>query len=357
MAAVQLADIVDVEIYSAIAAENTPEKTDFFESGVVIRDPTMDAMATGEAELVNMPFWRDLDMDDEPNFSDDSDDTADTSKIVQGKQAAKRASLNKGWSAKDLVREMTMGQNPMDRIKARTSAYWVHQWQRRLIAATTGIYNANIQAANAGMDAGFGQQNDMVIDISIDNGVGVEANFFSRQAFTAARFTLGDHVDSLKAIAVHSVVYQRMIDQDDIDFIQDSKQNRAIKLYQGHRIIVDDSCPVIPTTSGGGLRYISTLYGAAAFGYGEGTPKVPVEMYRNPASGNGGGEETLWERKTWLLHPVGHSNLDAVNSVKESVADAGDGIWQNNSDLAEPTNWKRTHFRKNVPVAFLVTNG
>jgi hypothetical protein len=168
---------------------------------------------------------------------------------------------------------------------------------------------------------------------------------------------MGDHVEDLSAILCHSVIYQRMINNDDIDFIPDSKQERRIPLYQGHRVIVDDSAPVIATTSGGGFRYTTVLYGAAAFAYGEGSPTTPVEIDRNPAIGDGAGEETLWERKTWLLHPSGHSNLDVTNTAAESSGGAGDGLWQTIADLKLGTNWKRNHFRKNVPIAFLVTNG
>lgn len=350
MATVKLTDIIDVEIYEGIASENNPELTAFFESGVVVRSPEMDRLATAEAELVNMPFWRDLDPADEPNYSSDADTSAVPNKIVQGKMAAKRVSLNNAWSARDLTNEMTMGDIAMERIKARTSTYWVRQWQRRLIATSVGIYNANIIASDAGMDSGFGETDDMVFDISIDNGVGAEANFFDREAFTNARFTLGDHFGDLSAILCHSVIYQRMIDQDDIDFIPDSQQSGVIPLYQGHRVIVDDSAPTVATTSGGGIRYTTILYGAAAFAYGEGSPTTPVEVDRNPYIGDGGGEETLFERKTWLLHPFGHSNLDVTNN-------GGGGLWQNIADLKLGTNWKRNHFRKNVPIAFLVTNG
>ena len=348
MATVKLADIIDVSIYNDIEPENNPELTAFYESGVVVRSAQLDALAVNEAELTNLPFWRDLDPTDEPNYPTDADTSITAKKIVQGEMKAKRVSLNQAWSTRDLTNEMTMGDLAMERIKARTSAYWTWQWQRRLIETTVGLYENNILAANAGMDTGFGVTDDMVTDISIDNGVGTAVNFFDREAFTTCRFTLGDHYNDLSAILVHSVVYQKMVDQDDIDFIQDSNQSGVIKLYQGHRVIVDDSCHTRATTTGGGIRYLSVLFGKAAFAYGVGSPTTPVEVDRNPAIGEGGGEETLYERKTWLLHPFGHSNLNATNSA---------GNWQNLADTKLAANWTRNHFRKNVPLAFLVTNG
>ncbi len=350
MATVKLADIIDVEIYSAIAPENNPQSLAFFESGVVVQTPQMDTIATGEAELVNMPFWRDLDITLEPNYSSDADTRSVPNKIVQGRMKAKRASLNQSWAARDLTNEMTMGVDAMTRIKARTSFYWMNQLQDRIVATVFGIYKANIIAANAGQDAGFGITNDMVTDVSIDTGVGTSVNFFDSTVFTNARFTMGESVDQLRAILVHPNVRKRMQLNDEIDTIQDSKLAKTIEIYQGHRLITSDKSPVFATTTGGGLRYVTTLFGAAAIAYGEGAPTTPFEMDRDPSIGDGAGEDILYERKTWIVHPFGHSNQNVTNS-------AAGGLWQNLADTRLGTNWKRNFFRRNVPIAFIVTNG
>jgi hypothetical protein len=350
LATVKLADIIDVEIYEGIAPENNPQSLAFFESGVVVNSDEMNRLAVAEAELVNLPFWRDLDIGSEPNYSSDADTRSTPDKIVQGRMKAKRASLNKSWAARDLTNEMTMGADAMTRIKERTSFYWMNQLQDRIVAMITGIYKANIIAGNAGVDAGFGVTNDMVTDISIDTGVGTLVNFFDSSVFTTARFTMGESVDDLRAILVHPNVRKRMQLNDEIDTIQDSKLEKTIEVYQGHRLITSDKSPVFPTTTGGGLRYITTLFGRAAIAYGSGRPTTPVEMFRDPSIGDGGGEDILYERKTWLIHPFGHSNLNVTNS-------AAGGLWQNLADLRLGTNWKRNFFRRNAPIAFIITNG
>ena len=85
------------------------------------------------------------------------------------------------------------------------------------------------------------------------------------------------------------------------------------------------------------------------FAYGEGTPTVPTEVWRNPQTGHGGGEEQLWLRKTWMIHPFGHTNNNAV-----ATGASGN---QTLADLRNQSNWTRVLARKNVPMAFLVTNG
>jgi hypothetical protein len=105
----------------------------------------------------------------------------------------------------------------------------------------------------------------------------------------------------------------------------------------------------MPVIAGGtsGFKYTSILFGAGAFGYGEGSPAVPVEVDRDPAKGVGSGLETLWERKTWLIHPSGF-NFTSASVASESATLA---------ELRTASNWSRVFDRKSIPMAFLVTNG
>lgn len=350
MATVKLGDVIDVEIYEGIEPENNPEQTIFFESGVAIRSPELDRKAKLESEEVDMPFWRDLDPSDEPNYSSDADTRSTPKKVVQGSMKGRRGHLNNSWSARDLTSEFTMGDDPMTRIRNRTGTYWMWQWQNRLIASLEGVYNANIRASNAGVVAGFGETGDMVLDISVDDGGAItDSTRFNYDAFIDARFTMGERVEELNTILVHPTIHARMLKNNDIEFVKDSNSEKVIQIYAGHRVITSDNAPVVAVGTGTGFRYITTIFGAAAFGYGEGSPDTPVEIDRDPSIGDGGGEEILYERKTWLVHPFGHSNLSAT-------VNGGGGITQTLADLKLGTNWQRTHFRKNVPIAFLRTN-
>jgi hypothetical protein len=217
----------------------------------------------------------------------------------------------------------------------------MRQWQRRLVATANGVLADNV--AN--------DSSDMVYDASGATNGDITANtVFTRQNFTASAFTLGDGVDSLSAMAVHSLVYKRMVDNDDIDFIPDSMGQMTIPTFLGHRVIVDDN---LPSTAAGGAGagdtapfYTSILFGQGAFGYGEGMPDNPVAVERDEAAGTGGGIETLWTRKTWLLHPAG---------FKVGTAPAGNSY--TTTELAAAASWDRVVARKNVPMAFLITNG
>ena len=64
-------------------------------------------------------------------------------------------------------------------------------------------------------------------------------------------------------------------------------------------------------------------------------------------SGNGAGEDVLHERRTWLLHPTGFAfDPQAVAGQSATL-----------TELEQAAAWTRVIERKNVPMAFLRTNG
>lgn len=342
MATVQLSDIIDVVVYQDLPSVNNPEKTAFYESGIVTRNPLLDSIANASGKVAELPFWNDLDPDDAPNLSTDNPaDIAAPSKVAQGEQIGRKAFLNKGWSESDLASELVLGPKAMDQIRARIDTYWTRQWQRRLLATCNGVLADNI--AN--------DSSDMVYDAAGATNADITAtSVFTRQNMTSAAFTLGDRVDGVTAMAVHSTIYKRMIDNDDIDFIPDSMGQMTIPTFLGKRVIVDDTMPFTPAAGAAGgdaaARYTSILFGSGALGYGEGSPKTPVEIEREAAQGAGAGVESLWVRKTWLLHPAGFKTGTAPAANSYTLA-----------ELAAAATWDRVVARKNVPLAYLVTNG
>ena len=131
---------------------------------------------------------------------------------------------------------------------------------------------------------------------------------------------------------------------NDIEFIPDSEGKLTIPTYQGLRLVVDDGMTVTAGSTDG-FKYTSVIYGGGAFGYGNGSPKIPMELYRAPLQGEGGGAESIGERKTWLLHPSGFADTGTPAADSYSLA-----------ELRLAATWNRVVVRKNVKIAYLITN-
>jgi hypothetical protein len=339
MAVVQLSDVIIPEVFLDYGEVNSPERISYLQSGVVRTDAELDAAANRGGRITTMPFWNDLDATVEPNISTDNPaDVATSQKVGTGEMTVRICDYNQQWSAADLA-GMLAGSDPMRRIRARTDMYWARQWQHKLIAVGEGIRLSNI-ANNGG---------DMVEDISLSAAGSVtSANLFARPAFTSAAFTLGDRFDDVVAVAMHSRIAKTLTDEQLIDFVQPAGVPLPVPMYDNKYVIVDDGLPVIADTHNSGVfKYVTVLYGRGVFGFGEGAARVPVEVFRWPSQGNGGGVEELHLRKRWIMQPTGHS------FTSTTVA----GLSPTNAELALPANWSRQVPRKNVPLAFLITNG
>ena len=336
MATTQLSDIINVTVFQDLPAVDSPEKLAVFQSGAVVNSELLNQLADGAGKSAELPFWKDLDANDEPNQSTDNPNSKATpSKVSQEEQKTRKAFLNKGWSATDLANELALGATGIDQIRARDDTYWVRQWQRRLIASAPGVAAGNIASSSSDM------VHDVAVDAVADQSV---ATRFSRQNFIDAAYTMGDRVDGITAMAVHSFVAKQMAEQGDVEDVNDADGKLSHRTYMGRTVIVDDSMPVI---AGGtdGFKYLSMLFGGGAFGYGEGTPSVPVELERDASSADGGGLETLWTRKTWILHPFGYQHEGTPSKGSFTLA-----------ELRTAALWSRIVERKNVPLAFMFTN-
>ncbi|MFT7962808.1 hypothetical protein [Salmonella enterica] len=345
MAITTIGNIVtgNIPVLASYMTEDPVEKTAFFDSGILTPTPYAAEIANGPSNIANLPFWKSIDTSIEPNYSNDVYQDIATPRAIQtGEMMARVAYLNEGFGQADLTVELT-SQNPLQSVASRLDNFWQRQAQRRLIATALGLYNDNVSATDA-----YHEQNDMVVDVSATSG-------FDAGAFIDATQTMGDALmgnggEVLGAIAMHSFVYAQARKAQLIDFIRDAENNTMFATYQGYRVIVDDSMTVVGQDTS--RKFISIIFGQGAIGYGEGNPANPLEYEREASRGNGGGVETLWTRKTWLLHPFGYSFTSAVITGNGTETIARSASWQ---DLANATNWNRVVDRKHVPIAFLVT--
>ena len=338
MATTRLSDVIsDIVVFQDLPQVDGPEKTAFFDGGIATRNALLDQLARAAGKTAELPFWNDLDGSIEVNYSSDNPaSNATPQNLTQGEQIARKAFVNQGWQAANLVSEIAMGAGAMEAIRAKVDRYFARQWQRRLIAAVNGVL-----ADNVANDSG-----DMVHDVAAESVAAQDATTrFSQDAFIEAAYTMGDMVDGVTAIAVHSAVAKQITKLNGAEDVRDSEGNLLYRAYLGRRIIVDDTLPVVAGATDG-FKYTSVLFGPGAFGYGVGSPNKPVAIEESEAAGDGAGIETLWMRNTWLLHPFGF----------QQTGTPGNGLSFTQTELAAATSWDRVLDRKLVPLAYLITN-
>ena len=299
-----VADVIVPEVFNPYVVQQTAELSALYQSGIVATSDELNSLAASGGRLINMPFWNDLDGDDEV-LSDIA--ALDVERITSGQDIAVLLMRGKAWSVNDLAKALS-GDDPMATIGQLVAGYWARRMQVTLLSILEGVFAALSMAPNV---------YDTDDRISADNTI-------------LAIQCLGDAKSKLTGFMMHSAVEADLARQDLIDFVKDSTGSVEIPTYLGKRVIVDDGCPVAD-----GI-YTTYIFGQGAIGYGEGAAPVPTETTRDALSG----DDILVSRRHFLLHPRGVRWIDAA------VA----GSSPTNAELANPANWLRVYEPKNVRI-------
>ncbi|MCG5528597.1 hypothetical protein LRE06_09600 [Halorhodospira halophila] len=294
------------------------QRTALVQSGIAAGNSVIADQLRAGAHSFTVPGWLDL-SDDEANIaSDDPDQHSSPRGLGSFRQVIRKAFLHGSWSTMNLASEIS-GDDPMARIQQRVQAYWDRQIQKRLIASLSGILAQNLED-----DAG-----DMVLSTT---------DAFSAAGVIDAAGTLGDRMDDLVAVAMHSDTYRRALKSDLIDFIPDSEGSLSLPTFRGLAVIQDDSMPK------DGDDYTTVLFGAGAVGYAVAAPRTAdgTEVESIPSAGNGGGQQVLHSRLNVAIHPAGFSwTEDSVSGESPTIG-----------ELKDKDNWTRPVERKAVPLVF-----
>jgi hypothetical protein len=341
MATTTLSDMEIVpEVFTANVNLAALEKDAFVQSGVATVDGQVGQFLGSPigGQTISFRNINALDGSVEANTSSDvSANKAAAQKLTAVKSTAIVQSKNQIWSSMDLTAELN-GSDPLGAVEDGIAKYWTTQTQTVAIKSLEGILADNI--AN--------DSSDMVVDISVaTDGTVADSNRFSGEAFVNAALTLGDRLEDVTAIAVHSVIYGQMQKNNLIDFIPDSQGVTMIPTYQGKRVILDDAMTATSYgTSPVNVKYTTILFGAGALAINNGNAKTPFAIDRDELAGDGGGEEYLVYRQQSVVHPYGFKWLGASMAGESPT-------W---AELTDATNWDRVWDRKRVKMAFLITN-
>lgn len=305
MAKTKISDVIVPEVFNPYVVQRTMQLSALYNSGIISNNTELDRLATSGGSTINMPYWEDLNGDDEV-LSDGGALTPD--KITAGQDIAVLLLRGKAWSANDLAKALS-GDDPMAAIGDLVAEYWARRMQATAIKLLDGAFAAT-------------NMTNKVKDISAE----ATNNKINGETFLDALQLMGDAKDKLTGVIMHSATETQLRKNNLIQTELDSN-NKPISLFMEKRVIVDDSCPI---TSG---AYTTYLFGQGAIGLGNGAAPVPTETDRDSLAG----DDILINRKHYILHPRG---------VKWVGSAAGSS--PTNTELATGTNWSKVYEDKAI---------
>jgi hypothetical protein len=309
-----ISDVIVPEVFNPYVIQRTAELSAFYQSGIIARNPELDRLASSGGKLINMPFWEDLTGPDEV-LSDT--EALTVGKITAAQDVAALLARGRAWSVNDLAKALS-GDDPMAAIGDLVASYWARRFQAILIKTLDGIFG------NEATEMDTNQH-----DIS-SNPAAKDDDVISAKTAVDAIYKLGDNADKLTGFAMHSATVAKLTKDDLIETIPPSEGKPAVRMFLGKPVIVDDSLPVSEGV------YTTYIFGAGAFGWGEGGAPVPVETARDALAG----DDILIHRRHFILHPRGVAFRG--NQVS--------GPTPSNTELADYRNWLRVYESKNVRI-------
>ncbi|KLT73259.1 methyltransferase [Neisseria arctica] len=311
MAATKIANVIVPEVFAKYTIQRTREKSALFQSGIISDIPEAQLIAQRGGAGIVLPYWKDLDGDSEV-LADNKSLTP--TNIEAGKDVAVLHARGKAWGVNDLATALS-GDDPMGVIANLSADYWNRQMQKMLLASLKGAFSVDAMASNIH---------------NISGGSGAAA-VIGGEAIVDAAYKLGDEVNQITAIAMHSATAAVLAKQGLIETVRDADGVILYQTYMDKRIIVDDGMP-----NEGGV-YTTYLFGAGAIGYAEVPAPVPVETDRDSLAG----EDVFINRRHFILHPRGIKWAGAA------------GIAPDNAGLATKTNWSKVYDTKAIRIVAL----
>jgi hypothetical protein len=335
MAKTAVADVIIPTEFEKYAIERTAELSHFGQSGIVEHDPAFDEIAMQGGREVKMPFWKDLTATRQL-LSDSAPLTVN--KIFADQDIARLHNDAQVWSVNHLAKVVS-GDDPLQAIVDLVAGYWARTDEGLVISCLKGMFGAASMVGN-------------LLAIHSESVAGTtNATRLTGSTFVDACAKLGDASLRLTTVAMHSATEASLKKLDLIDFLPDSEGKPSLAVFQGRRVIVDDTLPTRAGTTDGTV-YTTYLFGQGAFAKGvaplDGTPlqggfgTEGVELARSALDS----DSLLINRRRYILHPRG------VKFTSASVA----GDSPTNLELENQANWVRVWENKNVRLVAITHN-
>ena len=336
MTGTRISDLVVPAVWNPYVLEQSTYANKFIASGIAQNVPALEAIREG-GTTVNVPFWV-------ADLSGDMEQIVEDVPLTPGKLTADNQigvviHRGKAWTSSDLS-GLASGEDPMQALASKVAAYLANQEQKDLLACLNGVFGGF--ASNSG--AAFA-------DLTYIPGT---LGNITSSTINGMTSKLGDQGSKITAIAMHSAIYNDLLDRKAVDFVKPgdvpsipvsvfsggsfqnsfaSPQEMQIPFFIGRRIIVDDGI------AKDGNNYAVYGFTNGAIGTAE-QQAMATETDRDIFTG----VDAMVVRKHFLHHPLGASWLGPVNPTRAQLATIG--------------NWEKVYQTKNIGIvrATVVSN-
>ena len=265
----------------------TREQNTLVTSGLAVQAGEEGAqLMKGGARKGSLSYIKPLDAS-EVNVSTDTDDDGKTGRITGAEYSCVRHDLNYGWKYFDLSRMITL-YDARGGIEAGIGEYWDKIGMKLGLAAMNGALAA--------------AEDDLVI------GDGTEA--FGRDLLIDATATADEFADDFDLLITSAKNVAKL--KKDRSNYAPGDTGIALPTYGNMRVIVSNMFGEDTT--------VIAKRGALAFHVGTVPFETPIEIERSASKGTGGGRETLWSRRSFVVHPQGFGFLGAVAQTPDQMA-------------------------------------
>jgi len=139
----RIVDAIVPAVHARYQFEESVEKMDIFQAGVVYSDTDITSRLANGGYSVDMPMWQPLPRIESEPVNDDPTDLIEVKKVTSRKERAARNIRAQSWGIADLTK-IIAGDDPERIVVQEQSDYWQWANKQTLLAMLKGIIADNV---------------------------------------------------------------------------------------------------------------------------------------------------------------------------------------------------------------------
>lgn len=323
MAHTTIADLWTPDVWIRGIDEVARTYPSLISSGVAVRNPTLDSIASGAGIAANVPFFKDItDTAEAIQVEDTAPSTVNS--ITAGRQVAPILNREAAFGANALSAAVS-GDDPVGGIVRQLGLNRQKRTQAALLAMLRGLFNF-AGAPNAAAPL-LATRADYFLEAGASPTAGL---LIDSTKFNNSVALLGELQDSVRngALWMHPNIRAALLNQDSNSFERASRMGFVIETYKGIPVFVSNALTRAGGTSG--VVYDTYLFAPGVVGYGEkpqmgdsiDVASLQLEVVRDK------NRQTIYDRRRYLCHVAG---------TRWVGTPAGQSA--TNTELAAQANW------------------